>query len=106
INTLENEPGKLVGHILRENIQDGKGKTIAQSGAAIDAKLAAAIAKTDLAKIKIAPKVTDQIEYLSADVEDDYIIMQANARLDETGHFKDRYVTVRSHREFLQKHVD
>ncbi len=106
VNTLDNEPEKIVGHILRDNVEDAKGKVIAKSGVTVDQKLATTIAKTELAKIKIAPKVTDEIVYLSADVEDDYIIVQANARLDESGHFKDRFVTVRSHREFLQKHVD
>src|SRR5207302_6341565 len=106
VNMVENKPQALIGHILGESVEDSKGKVIAPSGTQVDKALADKIAKTNLAKVRIQPEVTEEIEYLSADVEDDYVIVQANARLNETGHFKDRYVTVRSHREFLQKHVD
>ena len=33
------------------------------------------------------PKVTDEVRYLTADEEDDYYIAQANAPIDEEGHF-------------------
>jgi len=33
------------------------------------------------------PRVTDDVRYLTADEEDDYYIAQANAELDEEGHF-------------------
>ena len=106
VNMVENKPDALVGNILRDAVQDAKGKTIAEAGTTVDQKTAAAIAKTDLTQIKIQPKVTDDIEYLSADVEDRFVIVQANARLDDNGHFRDRSVTVRSHGEFLQEQVD
>ena len=106
VTMVDNNPDAVVGHILRENVEDSKGKVIAEANTRVDAAIAAKIAKNELTKIRIQPKVTDEIEYLSADVEDDYIIVQANARLDETGHFRDKYVTVRSHRQFLQESVD
>ncbi len=40
-------------------------------------------------------KVTDKIDYLTADVEDNYIIAGANARLNEDGSFKDDVVLAR-----------
>jgi len=40
-------------------------------------------------------KVTNQVEYLSAIEESKYIIAQANAALDEKGHFKDDLVAAR-----------
>ena len=40
-------------------------------------------------------RVTDQIDYLTADEEDRYVIAQANAQLDETGHFTEARVLVR-----------
>ncbi|MDR2895484.1 MAG: DNA-directed RNA polymerase subunit beta [Propionibacteriaceae bacterium] len=39
--------------------------------------------------------VTDQVDYLTADVEDRYIIAQANARVDENGRFTEDRVLVR-----------
>jgi len=39
--------------------------------------------------------VTDEIEYLTADEEDEYIIAQANAPLDEEGHFIQKRIVAR-----------
>ncbi|MFC4559678.1 DNA-directed RNA polymerase subunit beta [Virgibacillus kekensis] len=40
-------------------------------------------------------KVTAQIDYLTADEEDNYVVAQANARLDEDGSFTDEEVIAR-----------
>jgi len=40
-------------------------------------------------------KVTHEIEYLSADEEEEYVVAQANAKVDEQGHFTDARVLVR-----------
>lgn len=45
------------------------------------------------------PVVTDQIEYLTADEEEHYIIAQANVRLDEEGRFLEDKVVVRAYGE-------
>ena len=47
-------------------------------------------------------KVTDIIEYMSADVEDNYVIAQANEPLDEENRFVNPKVTVRIRSEILQ----
>ncbi len=43
-------------------------------------------------------RVSDEIAYLAADDEDEYIIAQANARVDEQGNFLEERVLVRSGR--------
>ena len=43
-------------------------------------------------------RVTDEIAYLAADDEDEYVIAQANARVDEQGRFLEARVLVRSGR--------
>ncbi len=48
-------------------------------------------------------KVTKQIEYLSADDEDKYVIAQANAPLDEDGSFKNERVKCRYRAEYPVK---
>src|SRR5206468_3946342 len=73
ITMVENKPDALIGEILRDAVEDSKGKVIAEAGVTVDRELAARIARTDLAKIKIQPRVTDEIQYLSADVEADYL---------------------------------
>lgn len=44
-------------------------------------------------------KVTDQIDYLTADEEDNYIVAQANAELNEDGTFADDMVIVRYNKQ-------
>jgi DNA-directed RNA polymerase subunit beta len=43
-------------------------------------------------------RVTDEIVYLAADDEDEYVIAQANAHVDEQGRFQDERVLVRAGR--------
>ncbi len=46
--------------------------------------------------------VTDEIVYMTADTEDDYIIAQANEPLDSEGHFLDKQVAARYRDEILE----
>ena len=46
--------------------------------------------------------VTDEIVYLTADEEDEYIIAQGNEPLDEEGHFVDERVMVRLREDILE----
>ena len=48
------------------------------------------------------PKVTDDVVYLTADEEDNYIVAQANEPLDENGHFVNNNVTGRFREETSQ----
>lgn len=47
-------------------------------------------------------RVTNQVEYLTADKEEKYVIAQANVRLDKRGRFLDKSVSARSHGEFAK----
>ena len=51
---------------------------------------------------KESNRVTDEIVYMTADVEDEYIIAQANEPLDEEGHFIDKKVSARFRDEILE----
>ena len=51
---------------------------------------------------KATGKVTEQIDYMTADEEDKYIIAQANEPLDDEGHFVNARVTVRRRDEIIQ----
>ena len=46
--------------------------------------------------------VTTEVVYMTADVEDNYIIAQANEPLDENRHFKNRKVTARDRSEIIE----
>jgi len=47
-------------------------------------------------------RVLDEVVYMTADEEDNYIIAQANEPLDEEGHFVDKRVTVRYRDSILE----
>jgi len=51
-------------------------------------------------------KATEEIVYLSAIEEGNYIIAQANAALDENGNLADELVSVRNHNEFTMASPD
>jgi DNA-directed RNA polymerase subunit beta len=48
-------------------------------------------------------RVTEKIDYLTADIEDKYTIAQANARLDKKGNFLDETVSCRFRGDFPKK---
>ena len=50
--------------------------------------------------------VTDQIVYMTADEEDQYIVAQANEPTDDQGHFIHDRVTARAHKDIIEAHQD
>ena len=51
-------------------------------------------------------QVTDEVRYMTADVEDEFIVAQANEPLDENGHFIKPKATARYRGEFLEIEVN
>ncbi len=67
-----------------------RGKTggvILKAGAAFTDAAVAELKKQKAQAFPIRPVVTDEIEYLPADEEEQHVVAQANAPLDEAGHF-------------------
>ncbi len=55
-----------------------------------------------LADGTVEHKVTDEVVYMTADVEDKYIVAQGNEPLDETGHFVNKKITARDKTEIME----
>ncbi len=51
---------------------------------------------------KATGRVTDTVEYMTADMEDNYIIAQANEPIDEEGHFVNKRVLARDRAEIVE----
>ena len=96
LKSLPNNSPKLAGRRAKEAIKDKKGTTIVEAGERISAKAAASISKLSAKLIEVYPFASDEIVYLSADIEDKYTIAQANTRLDENGEFLDDKIEARS----------
>jgi DNA-directed RNA polymerase subunit beta len=88
LRSLPPDSSYLVGRTLREDLKHPKkDELIGKSGDCITDKMAKVISKQVKDEILIIPYVTDEVEYLSADVEDKFVIAQANSPLNENGEF-------------------
>jgi len=108
IRSVEPTMEALTGHTLREPVVDPvSGEVVAEAGVEVDEELARRIAALNLTEeVAIVPTVTDELVYLSADKEDRYTIAQANALLDEKGHFVYPRISARRADRFLHTTSD
>ena len=91
----------LEGRLLREDLTDPKtGEVVIKAAERITAKMLKTIARTKK-DVAIVPYVTDEVEYLSADAEDKYVIAQANAPLNEFREFDSPRISCRYHAGFV-----
>ena len=98
---------RLVGRTLAENLTKTEtGEVVVKEGEKITEKIAKTIAKVaprlKKSEIAIVPFVTDETEYLSADVEDRFVIAQANTTLNESNEFAQGRFSSRYHSGFVQ----
>jgi DNA-directed RNA polymerase subunit beta len=91
---------RLIGRAIKTDINDSKGNEIVKAGERIDEKIFKKLAKLG-EDVKIVSYVSDEIEYLSADAEDKYVIAQANAPLTENNEYVRERVSSRYHSGFV-----
>ncbi len=97
---------RLVDHQLREDLTDpATGEIMAKRGDRVTPEMAARISKLDKAAIFVTPYISDEVEFLSADAEDKFVIAQANAKLNRYGEIEGR-VLCRYHSEFQDSMPD
>ncbi len=63
------------------------GEVVLKSGKQINAAAVAELKKQKAHAFPIRPIVTDEIHYMPADEEEEHVVAQANAPLDDEGHF-------------------
>ncbi len=96
------EDHNLAGRALRETLVDpNSGEVIAREGDRVTPALIKKIRKLKLSEVQVVPYVSTEMEYLSADEEDRFVIAQANTLLNETNEFVRRRVSSRYHSTFL-----
>jgi DNA-directed RNA polymerase subunit beta len=82
------------------------GGTVLKKGERFNAEAAAELKKQKANAFPIRPIVTDEIEYLPADEEEEHVVAQANARLDDDGHFLDERIPSRYRDTFPEARPD
>jgi DNA-directed RNA polymerase subunit beta len=91
----------LIGRTLREDVTDAKGNIIANDGDVVTPDTVKKLTKAKVETVAIMPFVATGIKYLAADEEDQYVIAQANAPLDERRQFAMERVSARHNQKFL-----
>ncbi len=98
---------RAVGRVLREDVADAKtGKTRVRAREVLTRALVDELREAGTASVKIKPWVSNDIEFLSADEEDKYIVAQANAPLDDRGHFMTERTICRTKHKFFEPEVE
>lgn len=93
---------RLVDRLLSDNVSDpDTGEVIGKDGERVTPEMAKAIAGLKRAEVFVVPFVTEEMEYLSADVEDRFVIAQANTPLNEHNEFVRRRISSRYHSSFI-----
>ncbi len=100
--TLAPDDPKLVGRALREDLVDpSSGEIVGRANERITPKLAKIINKLKVPEILVVPFVSEEMIYQSADVEDRYVIAQANTLLNEHNEFVRTRVSSRHYSSFI-----
>jgi len=107
---------RLIGRELRgiygrerEDITDENGEVILKARArvrvdeALFAKLSQALGETE---VRVKPVVTDEVDYRTADDEENFWIAQANAKLTSNNEFAEERVLARYQGEFSEENSD
>ena len=99
---------KLVGRTLRDDVlEPGNKRTkLAKKGDVLDRETVEALTKAKAGDIPIKAWVSDEVQFLSADEEDHYIVAQANAPIDKDNHFLEERTTARTKNLFLVADVN
>jgi len=93
---------RLIGRNVRASLKDPEtGEVVAQPGQEIDRALAERLAAWPEFEVPVVPFVTNEVVFLTADEEEEYVIAQANAQLNEKNQFVDRRISVRYQERFL-----
>ncbi len=108
LRELKADDERLVGRQLKEAVVSNKSdEVIGKAGERVTAEMAGKIRKAIKENnVAIAPFVSKDVEFLSADAEDKYIIAQANTPLNAYDEFDVEQVSSRHHSDFIISKVD
>ncbi len=91
-----------------EELKTPEGQTLlkARERVRIDEKLFKKLAFLGETEIRIKPFVTEEVDYRTADDEENFFIAQANAKIDGKGEFTEDRVLARYQGEFVMENAD
>jgi DNA-directed RNA polymerase subunit beta len=104
--TVASDEKDLERYELAQDLTSKDGTVVAKAGTRIAAPIVAELKKQKARAFPVRPIVTDEIVYLAADEEEEHVIAQANAVLDEDNHFVEERVPARARDQFIVARVD
>jgi DNA-directed RNA polymerase subunit beta len=107
VKTLGSDDPRLENRMLRETLTDPEtGEVIAREGERVTAEMLPAIQKLNRATVFVVPFASIDVEYLSADAEDKFVIAQANTPLNPYDEFDSIRISCRHHSDFTMSGPD
>jgi len=107
LRNLASDDPRLEDRNVREELVDAEtGEVIVRKDERITAKMLPAIQKLNRAAISVTPFVSEEVEYLSADAEDKFVIAQANTPVNEYHEMDAERISCRHHSDFVVTTVD
>ncbi len=97
---VPNHKEDLIGRKIRERVTTANGQVVAEEGTVVTEQIAQRIGRLKIDSVKVAPFASREMEYLSADQDEEFAIAQANAALDDKMQFTDDKVEIRRGRDF------
>ncbi|OGO56611.1 MAG: DNA-directed RNA polymerase subunit beta [Chloroflexi bacterium RBG_16_69_14] len=104
--TVAHDDPQLLELEAGANLAGKDGKVIVNKGERFTEAARKELARQKALAFPIRPFVTDEIEYLPADEEEEHVVAQANAPLDEGGHFAAERVPSRYRDTFPEARPD
>lgn len=107
IKALATSDPRLEGRTVRETLTDpDTGEVIVSDSERVTGEMLPAIRKLNRATVFVLPFVSADVEYLSADAEDKFVIAQANSVLNEFNEFESDRISCRYHSDFIVSNSD
>ena len=104
LKSLKNNDDDLMGRTLEQDVITKDGKKLAERGTVISKELKQQIARIKAQDIRVTPYLSDNeqdVVYMSADDEEQFIIGQANSKIGEKNQLEEPYLEARKKDEFI-----
>ena len=104
---IQQDSGVLGGQVTRDDVTSPKdGKALVPAGTMLDDATVAKMMQAGVQSIRVVPFVSDEIEYLAADREEQFTIAQANTPLGDGARFELDRVAARRGERFVSEPPD
>src|SRR6202795_4831851 len=100
------DDANIAGFEAGTDLATKSGEIVLKAGQPFSAAAIAELKKQKAHAFPIRPIVTDEIEYLPADEEEEHVVAQANAPLDDEGHFTAERIPSRYRDTFPEARAD